>query len=139
MSIDWEDILDAEGEDMADAYEDSVYDAAYPENPGKTYDAFIAACSCYSVDDEIDLYDNEDDFLDDEEVTEEELAAYFGDGASGENAEAGEAGKTEPEDRTKKTPQKAVVAENAHGKEDPADPFRSCQDILSDESDGFLV
>lgn len=29
MGIDWEEILDAEGEDMADAYENNVYDAAY--------------------------------------------------------------------------------------------------------------
>lgn len=34
MGFDWEEVLDAEGDEIADAYDDSASDALYQDHPG---------------------------------------------------------------------------------------------------------
>ena len=61
MGIDWEEILDAEGEDLARAYDDSIPDDDWDDEPNPEYGQFYGQEDSDSQDDQDDLYGQEDD------------------------------------------------------------------------------
>ncbi len=120
MGIDWEEILGVEGEDLADAYEDSIPDDD-DDNP-RSYRSYSPRSYDYS--DEYEFFDDEDffdddlpegeDFPDEEEVfpDEEGVFPYVGEECSpGEEEDSSGAAKCSPGKEKIEEPEEADPAE----------------------------